>query len=206
VQPFNIIIKADVQGSLTSVINSLKALDTNEVATQLVSTGVGAITENDLHLAQTSQAVIYGFNVTMPSNIRQAASRDKVNVRIYNVIYELIDDVKTEMSKLLQPKVVETDLGRLVVRGIFKTTKTEVICGGEVTKGVLRVPAFARVLRDNEQLAEVEVTMLKRGPQETKEVNEGEMCGMSLKTEQRLELQEGDRLELFQRETVTREL
>lgn len=206
VQPFNIIVKADVQGSLTSVINSLKALDTAEVATQLVSTGVGAITENDLHLAQTSQAVVYGFNVTIPSNIKREASRDKLSVRLFNVIYELIDDVKSEMTKLLQPKVVENELGRLVVRGIFKTTKTEVICGGEVTKGTLRVPAFARVLRDNEPLAEVEVTMLKRGPQEATEVNEGEMCGMTLKTEQRLELQEGDRLELFQRQTVAREL
>lgn len=206
VQPCNIIVKADVQGSLTSVINSLKALDTDEVATQLVSAGVGAITENDLHLAQTSQAIIYGFNVTMPSNIRQAASRDKVNIRLYNVIYELIDDVKIEMTKLLKPKVVETDLGRLIVRGIFNTTKTEVICGGEVTKGMLRAPAFARVFRDKELLAEVEVTMLKRGPQEAKEVNEGEMCGMTLKTEQRVDLQEGDRIELFQRETVSRAL
>lgn len=207
VQPFNVIVKADVQGSLTSVLNSLKALDTAEVATQIVSTGVGAINENDLHLAQTSQAVIYGFNVTMPSNIRQAASRDKVSVRLYKVIYELIDDVKEEMTGLLQPKVVETDLGRLIVRGVFKTTKSEVICGGEVTKGMLRVPSFARVYRDNEAIGqEVEVTMLKRGPQETKEVNEGEMCGMSLKTSQRLELQEGDRIELFQRETVARQL
>jgi translation initiation factor IF-2 len=206
VQRFNIIVKADVQGSLTSVINSLKALDTNEVAIQVVSTGIGAITENDIHLAQTSQAVIYGFNVTMPSNIRQAASRDKVNVRLYNVIYELIDDVRSEMSDRLLPQIVETDLGRLVVRAIFKTTKTEVICGGEVTKGVLRVPAFARVMRDNEQLAEVEVTMLKRGPQETKEVNEGEMCGLSFKTDHKIEVQEGDRLELFQRETVERKL
>ncbi|CAN5346323.1 hypothetical protein BH09PAT4_BH09PAT4_03420 [soil metagenome] len=206
VQPFNIIIKADVQGSLTSVINSLKALDTSEVATQLVNAGVGAITENDLHLAQTSQAIIYGFNVTMPSNIRQAASRDKINIRLYNVIYELIDDVKTEMTKLLQPKIVETDLGRLVVRGIFKTTKSEIICGGEVTKGVLRAPAFARIMRGNDLLGEVEVTMLKRGPQEAKEVNEGEMCGMTLKTEQRIELAEGDKIELFKRETVSREL
>lgn len=206
VQPFNIIVKADVQGSLTSVINSLKALDTEEVATQLVSTGVGAINENDLHMAQTSRAVIYGFNVSMPSNIRQAASRDKVSVRVYNVIYELLDDVREEMSKLLQPQVVETGLGRLVVRGIFKTTKTEVICGGEVTKGTLRAPSFARIYRDNDQIAEVEVTMLKRGPQETKEVQEGEMCGVSLQTEHKLELQEGDRLELFQRETVTRTL
>jgi len=206
VQQFNIVVKADVQGSLTSVINSLKALDTNEVATQIVSSGVGPINENDLHLAQTSDAVIYGFNVTMPSNIRQAASRDKVNVRLYNIIYELIDDVRQELSDRLLPEVVETDLGRLVVRAIFKTTKTEVICGGEVTKGTLRVPSFARIMRDNEQLAEVEVTMLKRGPQETKEVAEGEMCGLSFKTEQRVELQEGDRLELFQRETVTRQL
>lgn len=206
VQQFNIVVKADVQGSLTSVINSLKALDTAEVASQIVSSGVGAINENDLHLAQTSDAVIYGFNVTMPSNIRQAAARDKITIRLYNVIYELLDDVKEELSKRLAPEVVETDLGRLLVRGIFKTTKSEVICGGEVTKGTLRVPSFARIYRGNEQLAEVTVTTLKRGPQETKEVNEGEMCGLSFTTDHRLDLQEGDRLELFQRETVTRTL
>ncbi len=110
------------------------------------------------------------------------------------------------MSDLLLPQVVETDLGRLVVRAVLKTTKTEVICGGEVTKGTLRSPSFARVMRGDEKLAEVEVTMLKRGPQETKEVNEGEMCGLSFKTETKVELQEGDRLELFQRETVERHL
>jgi translation initiation factor IF-2 len=207
VQQFNIIVKADVQGSLTSVLNSLKALDTNEVASQVVSTGVGAINENDLHLALTTDAVIYGFNVEMPSNIRQAASRDKINTRLYRVIYELIDDVREELSDRLLPEIVENSLGRLLVRGIFKTTKTEVICGGEVTKGTLRAPSLARVYRGDEQLAEeVEVTMLKRGPQETKEVQEGEMCGMSLSTPHRLELQEGDRIELFQRETVERKL
>ncbi len=207
VQLFNIIVKADVQGSLTSVINSLKALDTTEVATQIVSSGVGTITENDIHLAHTTGAVIYGFSVAMPSGIRQAANRDKVSVRLYDVIYELIDDVRNELSDLLLPQIVETDLGRLVVKAVFKTTKTEVICGGEVTKGVLRVPSFARIFRDKEQLGEeVEITMLKRGPQETKEVNEGEMCGMSFKTDHKIELQEGDRIELFQRETVTREL
>ncbi len=206
VQMFNVIVKADVQGSLTSVINSLKALDTNEVSTQVVSAGIGPVNENDLHLAQTSDAVIYGFNVAIPSSIRQAASRDKISIRLYKVIYELIDDVRNELSARLLPEVVETGLGRLLVRGVFKTTKTEVICGGEVTKGVLRVPSFARIFRGNDELAEVEVTMLKRGPQETKEVNEGEMCGLSFKSDQKIDLQEGDRLELFQRETVTREL
>lgn len=206
VQELNILIKADVQGSLTSVIDSLKALDTEEVAVRVVGSGIGAINENDIHLAQSGSAIVYGFSITMPGNIRQIASRDKVDVRIYKVIYELIDDVKAELSQLLLPQVVTTDLGRLIVRAVFKTTKTEVICGGEVTKGRLTLPAFARVIRDDEILGEVEVTNLKRGPLDAKEVLEGEMCGLSFKTEKRIDLQEGDRLELFGRETVSRSL
>src|SRR5262249_14107312 len=158
---------ADVQGSLTSVIDSLKSLDTDEVAVRIVSSGVGNITDNDVHTAASSGATIYGFNVTAPANVKRIIARDKVSVRFYNVIYELIDDVRNDLSELLSPEAIETDLGRLVVRAIFKTTKTEVICGGEVTKGKLTVPAFARVMRDNEQLAEVEVVNLKRGPQDT---------------------------------------
>jgi translation initiation factor IF-2 len=206
VQQLNVILRADVQGSLTSVVDSLKALDTDEVAVHIVSSGVGAITENDLHLANTSHAVIYGFNVTAPTNIKRLASRDKIIIRLYKIIYELIDDVKEGLTKLLAPEIVETDLGRLVIKAVFKTTKTEVICGGEVTKGHLLVPAFARVFRDGNQLAEVEVTNLKRGPQDAKEVLEGEMCGVSLVTQTRLDLQEGDRVEFFTRQTVTRTL
>jgi translation initiation factor IF-2 len=205
-QELNIIIKADVQGSLTSVIDSLKALDTEEVSVRIVGSGVGPINENDLHLAHSSHAIVYGFNVTLPTSGRQQASRDKINVRIYKVIYELIDDVKTELSNLLSPEIVETELGRLVVKGIFKTTKTEIICGGEVTKGKLTAPALARVTRGDEQLGEVEVTGLKRGPNDAKEIVEGEMCGMSLKTTKRIELEEGDRIELFTREAVQRQL
>lgn len=206
VQELNVIIRADVQGSLTSVVDSLKALDTEEVVVHIISSGVGSITENDLHLASTSGAIIYGFNVIAPTNIKRLASRDKVHIRLYQVIYELIDDVKQELTGLLLPEIVETDLGRLVVKGIFKTTKSEIICGGEVTKGKLVVPAFARVIRDDEQLAEVEVTNLKRGPQDAKEVIEGEMCGVNLKTVSRVDLKEGDRLEFFTRETIARTL
>jgi translation initiation factor IF-2 len=206
VQELNIILKADVQGSLTSVIDSLKALDTDEVAVRVVGSGVGTINENDVHLGHTSNAIVYGFNVAMPSNIKQIASRDKVQTRMYKIIYELIDDVKEELTKLLAPEIVEKDLGRLIVRGIFKTTKTEVICGGEVTKGKLIVPALARVLRGNEVLGEVEITQLKRGPQDAKEVFEGEMCGLSFKTSHRIDLEEGDKIELFTRETVARSL
>ena len=205
-EEFNVILKADVQGSLTSVIDSLRASDTEEVATRVVGSGVGVVTESDVHLAHTTGAVIYGFHVEAPANIKRLASRDKVSIRLFQVIYELIDDVRAELQARLAPEVVETDLGRLLVKGVFKTTKTEIICGGEVTKGKLTVPALARVVRDDEVLAEVEVTNLKRGPQDAKEVFEGEMCGVSLATTGRLELQEGDRVELFTRKTVARKL
>lgn len=205
-EELNIIVKADVQGSLTSVIDSLKAMDTEEVSVRIVGSGVGPVGENDLHLAHTSGAIIYGFNVTMPTSSRQQASRDKISVRLYKVIYELIDDVKLELSKLLRPEIIETDLGRLVVKGIFNTTKSTVICGGEVTKGKLTAPALARVKRDKEVIAEVEITGLKKGPAEAKEVFEGEMCGLSLATTKKLELLEGDHIEVFTREAVTRKL
>jgi translation initiation factor IF-2 len=205
-QELNIIIKADVQGSLTSVIDSLKTMDTDEVAVRVVGSGVGPINENDVHLAHTSKAIVYGFSVGIPPSIKQHANRDRVSVRLYKVIYELIDDVKSELSELLSPEVIENEIGRLVVKGIFKTTKTEIIAGGEVTKGKLVTPALARVMRGKEQLAEVEITNLKRGPQDTKEVFEGEMCGISLKTSGKLTLEEGDHVELFTREAVARTL
>lgn len=205
-QELNIIIKADVQGSLTSVIDSLKTLNTEEVAVRVVGSGIGAVNENDVHLATTSKAVIYGFHTMVPTNIKQLAARDKVSIRLFTVIYELIDDAKAALSELLRPEVIENESGRLVVKGIFKTTKTEIICGGEVTKGKLIAPALAKVMRGEELLGEVEVTNLKRGPQDAKEVVEGEMCGLSIKTTSRINLEEGDRIEVFTREVVARTL
>lgn len=202
----NIIIKADVQGSLTSVIDSLKTLNTEEVAVRIVGSGVGIISEKDLHLASTSGAIIYGFNITTPQSIKHLAQRDKVKIRLYKVIYELIDDVKEELSNLLAPEIVKTDLGRLIVRGVFKITKNEVICGGEVTKGRLVIPSRAQVLRDGEEIADVEVVALQRGPQEAKEILEGEMCGLSFKSTSRVDLKEGDVLELYSQEVVERSL
>lgn len=202
----NVVVKADAQGSLTSVIDSLKTLDTQEVAIRVVGSGIGHVTENDIYMAQTSDAIVYGFNVAIQSSVKQLAGRQKISVRLFDVIYELIEDARGELSSLLAPEVVETELGRLVVRGIFKTTKNEVICGGEVTKGKLEVPALATITRGEEKLGEVEVTNLKRGPADAKEVFEGEMCGLSFKTKRRIDLQEGDRIELFRREMVARHL
>jgi translation initiation factor IF-2 len=203
----NVVVKADVQGSLTSVIDSIKGLDTEEVAVRVVSSGVGVINENDIHTATSSKAIIYGFNVTLPTSVKNIVSRDRVSVRLYTIIYELIDDVKKELETRLSPEVIETQLGELSVKGIFKLTKTEVICGGEVTSGKLSLPALARLHRGKELIADnIEVTNLKRGPQDVKEVIEGEMCGLSLKTEKRVEVIENDRIEFFTRETKTRTL
>lgn len=206
VAEFNVIIKADVQGSLKSVIDSLRSMDTDEVAIRVVGSGIGSVSENDAHLAHSSNAVIYGFNVDMPASVKQVVNRDKVSVRLYRIIYELIDDAKEEMSKRLVPKVVETETGRLVVKGVFKTTKTSVICGGEVTKGKLVVPSFAKVSRDGELLANVEITELKHGPTDTKEVQTGEMCGLSFSSESKVDLQIGDHIEAFTREVIARNL
>jgi len=203
----NVVVKADVQGSLTSVIDSIKALDTDEVAVRVVSSGVGVVSENDIHTAASANAIIYGFNVTLPTSIKNLAGRDKVPVRLYSIIYELIDDVKLELEARLSPEVIENELGELSVKGIFKLTKTEVICGGEVTKGKLTIPALAKLYRGKDLIADnLEVTNLKRGPQDVKEVLEGEMCGLSLKTEKRVEVLENDRLVLFTRETKIRTL
>ncbi|HET6863906.1 MAG TPA: translation initiation factor IF-2 [Candidatus Saccharimonadales bacterium] len=203
----NIIVKADVQGSLTSVIDSLKTLDNEEVAVRIVSSGVGVISESDIHTAASTGSILYGFHTSLPTHVKQLASRDKVSIRLYTVIYELIDDVKKELESRLAPEVVEEELGTLQVKGIFKISKTEVICGGEVTKGTLRAPALARVRRDDKVIAEdLEVTKLQRGPTEVSEVPEGEMCGLSFKSETRVEVLENDRIDLYSRETKQRSL
>lgn len=206
VTEFNIIVKADVQGSLTSVIDSLKALDTEEVATRVVGSGVGAITENDIITAETAGAIIYGFSVDSGAAIKQLASRHKVTVKSFKIIYELLDDVKSELTKRLPEVIVDTDTGRLIIRGVFRTTANEVICGGEVTKGKLTIPSLAHHLRDGLELETVEILTLKSGPQDAKEVPQGEMCGMSYKPTGKPDILEGDHFEFFTREVKSRSI
>ncbi len=207
VQQLNVLVKADVQGSLKSVIDGLRSLETPEVKVRLVGSGVGSITEKDVHLAHTSGSIIYGFHIGASSNIKHNASKDKVSIRLFDVIYELIDDAKEELEKLLPEEIKRTDLGRLLVRGVFKITKSEVICGGEVTKGKLSIPSLATVFRDDEQVADrLQTSRLQQGPQEAKEVEAGQMCGVSFKTDARVEIKEGDRIEFFSEEVIERKL
>ena len=208
-EDFNVIIKADVQGSLTSVIDSLKLIETgDDVNLRVVSSGIGNISENDVRLAiGAKNTVVYGFNVQLPPNVKRLAQRDRVEVRLFNIIYELLDDAKNSMSELLAPEVIETEVGKLTIKGVFRTTKEQIICGGEVTSGKVTAGLLARVIRGKEQIGETEVEHVQRQQIEAKEVFEGEMCGLSLKTSgKKLQLEEGDKLEFFTRELKQRAL
>ena len=206
-QELNVIVKADVQGSLTSVIDSLRLVDTGgEITLRVIGSGVGNISENDIRLAADAKTIIYGFNVDLPPAVKRLAMRDKVQVRLYKVIYELLDDARQSMESMLAPEVVETEIGKLTIKGVFRTLKDTVIAGGEVTSGKVIPNVLVRVKRGDEQLAEVEITSVQRQQQEAKEVFEGEMCGLSLKTDKKLLIEEGDKLEFFTRELVSRTL
>jgi translation initiation factor IF-2 len=206
-QDFNVVVKADVQGSLTSVVDSLKLIDTSgDIMLHAIRSGVGDIKESDISSAYAAGAVVYGFNVGMSPAVKRLAMRDKVEVRLFRVIYELLDDARTSMETMLAPEVVETEIGALTVKGVFRTMRDEVICGGEVTRGKVTPSLIARLKRGDEQLAEVEVTGVQRQQVEAKEVFEGEMCGLSLKTTKKIQVEIGDKLEFFTRELVKRTL
>ena len=210
-QEASFVVKADVQGSLTSVVDSLKLLETDEVAVKIVASGVGDITEGDIRAASSSGAIIYGFNVNLPAQVKRLAARAHVEVRLFKIIYELLDDAKSAMSALLPDEVVETHLGELDVQGVFRTTKTEIIAGGKVTEGRLLPHTQAKVWRGKgkkaELLGEVELVSLRREKNEASDIVEGEMCGVELALNgQKLTLELGDRLEVFKCELKARSL
>jgi translation initiation factor IF-2 len=200
------VIKADVQGSLTSVVDSLKLMENDEAAIKIVASGVGDISEGDIRQAESSGATIYGFNVSLPAQIKRLATASNVTVKIFNVIYELLDDAKATIEDKLEPEVVETEAGTLEIKGVFRTTKTEVICGGLVTGGKIHKDLLVRIKRKKETLGEAEVTSVQKEKAEAKEVFEGDMCGLNLKTTKKIDIEIGDKLEFFARELKKRTL
>lgn len=205
---FNVIVKGDVLGSVTSVVDSLKMIDTKgEVTLNIVATGVGDITENDVYMAAGDErAVIYGFNVNVPTNIAKMAARDEVSIRNYKVIYELLGNAKSAMEDLLDAEIVEEELGTMKVMGVFRTTKTEIIAGGEVTDGKVVPGVLARIIHGKETVAEAEVSSVQREKIEAKELIAGEVGGLALKTEKKTTLEVGDKLEFFERKEVKKKL
>ena len=203
----NVIVKGDVLGSVTSVVDSLKMIDTHgEITLNIVSTGVGDINENDVYMAAGGNTIIYGFNVSVPINISKMAARDGVPIRTYRVIYELLDDAKHEMENLLDAEVIEEDKGEMKVLGVFRTEKTSLIAGGEVLKGDVKPGYLARVMRKKDQIGEAEVVSTQKEKIDVKELISGETGGLAMKTTSRIDLAIGDRLQFFTRETRRRTL
>jgi len=199
---FNVIVKGDVLGSVTSVVDSLKLIDTKgEVTLNIVATGVGDITENDVYMAAGDEnTVIYGFNVNVPTNIAKLAARDGVVIRNYRIIYELLDDAKQSMEDLLGEEVIETELGKMEVMGVFRMTKTELIAGGKVKSGKVTPGALVRVKHGKEVIGEAEVVSVQKEKIEAKELVDGEIGGLAMKTERKIAAAVGDTLEFFVRE------
>ena len=203
----NFVIKADVQGSLTSVVDSLRMMESDEVSIKVVASGVGDITEGDISQAKSSDTIVYGFNVNLPSQVKRLAMANKVPVRIFNVIYELLDDAKHTIEDKLEPDIIETEVGKLETRGVFRTTKSEIICGGLVTSGKIYAGLIARVKRGKEVIGEATVSSVQKEKTDAKEVFEGDMCGLDLKlTSGKFAIEMGDKLEFFTREFKKRTL
>lgn len=204
---FNVIVKGDVLGSVTSVVDSLKMIDTHgEITLNIVSTGVGDINENDVYMAAGDDTVIYGFNVSVPINISKMAARDNVPIRTYKVIYELLDDAKHEMENLLDAEIIEEDKGEMKVLGVFRTEKTSIIAGGEMLKGDVKPGYLAKIIRGKQTLGEAEVTSTQKEKIDVGELISGETGGLALKTTSKIDLQINDRLKFFTRETKKRTL
>jgi translation initiation factor IF-2 len=204
VKEFNVVLKADTQGSMESLIESLDSLRNDEVAIKVVSSAVGDIAESDIAFAKTAGALLIGFNVSLGSNLKALANRERVQVRLYRVIYELTDDLRSALSDMLAPEVIETVVGALEIKGVFKTTKANVVCGGTVLSGRIVPKLRLRLKRGSEVLGEGTLTSLQKDKQEAKEAFEGETCGLNVAITHPIEL--GDTLEFFTVETKARSL
>ncbi|HEV7253243.1 MAG TPA: translation initiation factor IF-2 [Mesorhizobium sp.] len=201
---FPLLIKADVQGSMEAIAGALDKLGTDEVRARIVHSGAGGITENDVALAETSGAAIIGFNVRANAQARDAAERAGLEIRYYNIIYNLVDDVKAAMSGLLSPERRETFLGNAEILEVFNVTKVGKVAGCRVTEGKVERGAGVRLIRDNVVIHEGTLKTLKRFKDEVAEVPAGQECGMAFQNYE--DIRQGDVIECFRVEMVTRTL
>ncbi|RFC63167.1 translation initiation factor IF-2 [Fulvimarina endophytica] len=201
---FPLVIKGDVQGSIEAIDNALEKLGTDEVQARIIHSGAGAITESDVALAEASNAAIIGFNVRANKQARDAASREGIEIRYYNVIYDLVDDVKDAMSGLLSPERRETFLGNAEIREVFHITKVGKVAGCLVTEGEVERGAGVRLIRDDVVIHEGTLKTLKRFKDEVSKVQSGQECGMAFQNYE--DIRQGDIIECFRVEHVARKL
>jgi translation initiation factor IF-2 len=201
---FPLIIKADVQGSLEAILGSLEKLGTDEVAARILHAGVGGISESDVTLAEGFNAAIIGFSVRANKEAAAAAKRNGIEIRYYNIIYDLVDDVKKAMSGLLAPTLRETMLGNAQILEVFNISKVGKVAGCRVTDGTVERGANVRLIRDNVVVHEGKLSTLKRFKDEVKEVQSGQECGMAF--ENYGDMRVGDVIECYRVETIQRSL
>lgn len=199
-----IVVKADVQGSAEAISQAVDKLGTDEVCGRVVHTAVGGITESDITLAAASNAFILGFNVRANSQARNLADEQGVEIRYYNVIYDLVDDMKAAMSGMLSPDLRETMLGNAEILEIFNVSKSGKVAGCKVTDGLVRRGARVRLIRDSVVIHEGELSSLRRFKDEVKEVNAGQECGMAFENYE--DLKQGDVIECYEVEEIARTL
>jgi len=201
---FPLVVKGDVQGSVEAIVGTLEKVGNEEVRARVLQSGVGGITESDITLAQASGAAVIGFNVRAHKEAREAAERAGVEIRYYNIIYNLVDDVKAAMSGLLAPTLRETMLGNAQILEIFAVSKVGKIAGCRVTDGTIERGANVRLIRDNVVVHEGKLAQLKRFKDDAKEVVAGQECGMSFENYQ--DMRAGDVIECYRVEEIKRTL
>ncbi len=199
-----ILVKADVQGSAEAIVQAMEKIGNEEVRVRVLHSGVGAITESDIGLAEASGAPVFGFNVRANAPARQSANQKGVEIRYYSVIYDLVDDVKAAASGLLGNEIRENFIGYAKVKEVFKVTGVGKVAGCLVTEGVARRSAGVRLLRDDVVIHEGTLKTLKRFKDEVAEVQSGQECGMAFESYD--DIREGDVIEIFEREEVERNL
>ena len=204
VAELNIIVKADVQGSVEAIIQSLQDLSTDEVKVKVVGSGVGGISETDATLAAASNAIMVGFNVRADASARRIIEAENIDLRYYSIIYELLNDVKAAMSGMLQPEFKQEIIGLAEVRDVFKHPKFGAIAGCMVTEGVVKRNNPIRVLRDNVVIFEGELESLRRFKDDVSEVRNGMECGIGVKNYNDVKV--GDQIEVFEVVEVKRSI
>ena len=204
VATLNIVLKADVQGSVEAIADALTNLSTDEVRVKIVSSGVGGITESDVNLAMASNAIMIGFNVRADSVAKRLIDEEEVDLHYYSVIYDLIDEVKGSMSGMLAPEFKEEIIGLAEVRDVFRSPKLGAIAGCMVVDGVVKRNNPIRVLRENVVIYEGELESLRRFKDDVNEVKQGTECGIGVKNYNDVKV--GDQIEVYERIQVTREI
>ncbi len=200
----NIIVKADVPGSLEAIDQILSTIKSDEVAWEYINTGIGNITESDVKLAESAEAVIFGFNVNATTVAKRMAEKTEVEIKFFNVIYELVEEVKNMMADLLPPEIVRTDLGRLKVLAIFKNGKNDMIVGGRVIEGKVNNKVLVEVKRGKEIIGRGEISNLQQNKKPAEEVKSGNECGITFVGKTKIE--EGDILIFYKEEERRRKL